>query len=320
MGGGGTASYSPVNLTTLENLVSGQAAKNLPASQQLQQQYNPALWQAQQSGQSALSSLVPQATTTGTLATQGANAVAGSLGYNPQTITMPTLAANPIQAQTNNLVAQRLQNPGALPWDVRNQLVQQGASQAGQTGTLNGSGGQNISDAALGLNSLSLSNANIGLGNTVGQQNQALAQQQQGLNVATQGQNVGYGLQNQSRLPVAASALTQGYGQSLSPLYFSQGLGLPQSGIDPGALGSAYVANQNAMNQFAQQQAANQTAQNNAWLGFGGGLLGALGSGLALSGAFGGSTPTNSYGGAGSTPILSGASSINPYAGGYSFH
>lgn len=252
--------------------MSGQAASNLSGSQQLQQTYNPALWAAQQTSQGNLANGVSNTGVQQGLAQQGASALQGILGYTPQNVSLPSLAANPVQNLTNATVSQQLQNPGGLSQDVQNQTVTKSLEQGGQAGIINGPSQGSLGNLNLGLASLNQYNTNLAAGNQAGQQQQALdVQQQQALANLGQ-QNNSLALQGLNLLSGQSQGATSYYNTSLNPSYFSLGLGLPASGIDPGALGSAYVSNLNAFNQSQQQAAANAAQQGNSLLGLGGSL------------------------------------------------
>jgi hypothetical protein len=275
MGSGGSPSYAPVNLSTLQNLVSGQSLSNLTGSQALQQQYNPQLWAAQQGAQGNLAASTGTASSQMGAAAQGNQALQGILGYMPQNVNLSPLGANPVQTSTNNAINQQLQNPGGLSFDSKNQTLNQALSQGGQSGIINGASQTALGNLDLGQASLAQYNQNLGLGNQAAQQQQALNVQQQQAQANLGQQNNSLSLQGLGLLPGQSQALSSYYNSALTPSYSALGLGLPQSGLDPGALGSAYVSNLNAYNASQQQAAANSAQQGNSLLGLGGSLASA---------------------------------------------
>lgn len=183
-----------------------------------------------------------------------------------------------ISNQVNTITQGLLNNPGALPPDVYDYVVRASAANAGQAGLLGGQGANNITAKQLGLTSNNLLQQNLGIGQSVGAQQSALATAQQQMlnqigtinaNLTQSGQQLatGTGFNYANRTLPGTSAMNAIFSTPL-----------PASGLSPSNIASLAATNNQNQNQYNLASAQAQAQQANANMGFLGQIGGAVGS------------------------------------------
>lgn len=256
--------YTPVNIQGVQSLAQNTASQDIANSQALEAQYSPQIAASRPVyGQDILGALQALPGQQAQQQAEASGAVAAAQGAVPQ-VQNATLTASPIQGQVNSLVSQQLQNPGALPPDVYDYVTRQALSGAGGAGLLSGPGAGNLTLRQLGLNSLNQYNNTIATGNTIGQQQTALAQSQQQIanQTATTNANLQQAAQGlQAQTGLAASNRTLPGTAAMNQIFATP---YPVSGLSPSDVAGLSVSNTNNQNAYSSQVAGIQTAQSNA--------------------------------------------------------
>lgn len=174
------------------------------------------------------------------------------------------IASNPLLEESASRILSNLRLGGALGADVQQQAFKAALEKGGAAG-ISGSGAiRGLVARDLGLTSLGLENQRISQAQEAGKTMSALRLQ----DLATRGSITGAAANfDLSRIGTLAGLIDSRY--------------LPSSGLDPGAIASLYVAENNAINQTGMDAAAINQASRNANLSA---MLG-LGTTVA-SGAF----------------------------------
>lgn len=239
-----------------------------------------ALEAAQNPGQAAFRAAATQA------ATKQAAAGPYNSGYTGG-YTGPSVGAytgteqgNALLSESADSILSSLRLGSALPADVRSQITRSALSKAGQAGLSGSYAGRGLVARDIGRTSLDLLNQ---------RQQQALQAggllEQLGLGRANFGLNASrFGLDvDKFGLEGARFGLDEAQFNAQSALNFgslANNMALPNSGLDPGAIASLYVGENNVLNQanqnqflIDQQNANNRNAQLNKLLGFGSSVL-----------------------------------------------
>lgn len=249
--GSSTPTYQPLDISKVITEARTAAQTNYANSIALEQQYRPGTAALRTQTDAAISNLFNG----NTQAQQTQRGLLDSLGGNYGT--------NPLLEESANRILHNLKLGGTLGADVQAQAMQAALEKGGAAGISGSGAARGLVARDLGLTSLGLEQQRIQQAQTAGQ-----AQAQLNLNnLSTRA-----GIINN-----VAGLDTQRY---LNLAQLVDARPLPGSGLTPGDIGSLYVADNNAKNQFATDAAKISTQQRNANLAS---LLG-LGSQVAGSG------------------------------------
>lgn len=265
----GSIPNNPLDIDQVITDARNSAASNYQNSLALEAANNP--------GQAAFRNAATGAATN--LVNQGPYQNTAQLGYSGTPLVGAyngTAQSNALLNESADSILQQLRLGSSLPADVQSQITRAALSNAGQAGLSGSFAGRGLVARDIGTNSLALLGARqqaaqnagsllnqVGLGNAQFNLSSALGGlQADQLNLGA----ANYGL-NQAQFNVNSAFQAK----SLADAY-----ALPNSGLDPGAIASLYVGNNNALNQtnqnqflIDQQNANNRTAQLNKLLGFG---------------------------------------------------
>ena len=241
------AASDKVDVNALNATAQQQSISNAEASQALEKQMNPGLYQEQQQSTSNLLGYLNPNAYTG----QAQKLVANQTGTGTTPINPGLLNAAAGSAQSDLALG------GQLSQDEQNSVMRAGLAKAGAvTGPGGNLGlGRDISARDLGLTSLSVYNQRLQNASQIG--GQQLSEQQ--AQAAQQAQNQQLTMQNAG---VTAALQNQDYTQALGLANYGQNAGSPTVGLSPGDLAGISVGNQNMIANSAQQQAAIQAQQN----------------------------------------------------------
>lgn len=273
------ATYQPLDIAKIISDSRAQAAENYRQSFELERQYNPQQAALRTDTNIALANL----------ASGNTRGVQASYGLLDQAMGGPIANAdagnNSLLEESASRILNNLKLGGALGADVQQQAVKAALERGGAAGISGSGAARGLVARDLGLTSMAVENQRIG------QAQQAGAQQAQ-IRLA----------QEQLRLQdfLGRSGIAQNVAaQDLQRTNLLAGIvdarALPESGLNPGALASLYVAENNARNQvgttnsmIAQQQ---RNQDLNSLLGLGslaaGGGFDSLGSLFKKSGTSG---------------------------------
>jgi hypothetical protein len=286
----GMPAYQAINFGELQSSVAQTAADNARRSLALEQELDPNVAALRQS---AFRDLLAPVGGMNTMIAQ--EQLRGMVGQGPTTIQGAPVQYSPLLAEVERQAMAELQAGGKLPAELANRTTSQALMRSG----VSGAGGRDLVARDLGLSAMGLQQQRRGVAERLGQGQQAFNLGQQSVANAVNQFNAGATQQNrafQAGLAGQLSGMDQSTrAQQLSTAGLVAGINRPESGMDPGALASARIAENNAMNQYNQQKAAAQAAKKGAILKtvgtiagtvFGGPVGGMIGG--ALGGAIGG--------------------------------
>lgn len=264
--------YQSIDLNQLQQMAADAARENAYRSVALEESIDPNLARLRQSAFADLTT-----SPYGTNSQMAEMELRRLLGEGPQTMESAAIEYSPLLARLEEQAMADLEAGGQLPRELANRTVSQSLRRSGASG-MRGQGARDLVARDLGLSAFGLEQQRRATAERLGQGQMGFRTQQQGVANAVNQYNAAARQQNQGFRSAIAGQLSgqdqSRRAQQLQTAGLVAGINRPEAGLSPGALASAKVADQNAMNAYNQQKAAAEAQARGAGLGFLGNVLG----------------------------------------------